>query len=59
MIDFAHATEYDAHMYEKLWDLIIYRILYINTSSFDFLKFSTEEYCILINWAKSNANIYS
>jgi hypothetical protein len=42
MIDFAHATEYDAHMYEKLWDLIIYRILYINTSSFDFLKFSME-----------------
>jgi hypothetical protein len=42
MRDFAQATEYDAHMYEKFWDLIIYRILYINTSSFDFLKFSME-----------------
>jgi hypothetical protein len=59
MRDFAQATEYDAHMYEKFWDLIIYRIFFRNTSSFDFLKFSTEEYCIIINWVKSNAKIYS
>jgi hypothetical protein len=59
MRDFAQATEYDAHMYVKFWDLIIYRILYRNTSSFDFLKFYTEEYCIIINWVKSNAKIYS
>jgi hypothetical protein len=56
---FLQATEYDAHMYEKFQDLILYRFLYRNTSSLDFLKFSMEEYCISINWVKSNANIYS
>jgi hypothetical protein len=45
MRDFAQATEYDARMYEKFWDLIIYRFLEINSSSFDFLEFSMEQQC--------------
>jgi hypothetical protein len=42
MRDFAESAEDDAHMYATFGDLLLLGFLQINTSSFDFLKFSTE-----------------
>jgi hypothetical protein len=39
--NFIQPTEHDAHMHTKIQDVIIYRFLYINTSSLYFLEFYT------------------
>jgi hypothetical protein len=41
MNSFVQATEHEVYMYAKFEYLIIYRYLQLNTSRFQFLKFST------------------
>jgi hypothetical protein len=40
---FVQATEYDMSLNAKIQDLMFHGLLYLNTSKFDFLEFSTRQ----------------